>query len=102
MLLSQHKNAQEILERAGISSVNLLVLVDTKFKLSADASPQFHDPPLYRSLQVLFSTSPLLVLIVLILFSRFLLEAEFYIFAFKGIFSYQLLFYNSMTKPYRG
>ncbi|XP_021757480.1 uncharacterized protein LOC110722518 [Chenopodium quinoa] len=51
LLLSQEKYAQEILERAGMTSCKPAAIpVDTKSKLSADAGPPFRDPTLYRSL----------------------------------------------------
>lgn len=51
MLLSQQKYAQEILERAGMSSCKPAATpVDTKSKLSANSGSPFRDPTLYRSL----------------------------------------------------
>ncbi|XP_021732639.1 uncharacterized protein LOC110699435 [Chenopodium quinoa] len=53
LFLSQQKYiyAQEILELAEMASCKPVVtLVDTQSKLSAETSPKFHDPTLYRSL----------------------------------------------------
>ncbi|XP_050909345.1 uncharacterized mitochondrial protein AtMg00810-like [Lathyrus oleraceus] len=51
LFLSQKKYADEILERAGVSSrKSCPTLVDTKLKLSAKTSTPYEDPSLYRSL----------------------------------------------------
>lgn len=51
MFLSQRKYAEEIIERAGMSSCKpSATLVDTKPKVSATSSSTFDDPTLYRSL----------------------------------------------------
>ena len=51
MFLSQRKYAEQIIERAGMSSCKSSpTLVDTKEKVSANSSAPFKDPTLYRSL----------------------------------------------------
>ncbi|XP_021765428.1 uncharacterized protein LOC110729945 [Chenopodium quinoa] len=51
LLVSQEKYAREVLERAGLGPCKPAATpIDTKSKLSADASPPFRDPTLYRSL----------------------------------------------------
>lgn len=51
MFLSQRKYAEEIIERAGMSSCKPSTTpVDTKSKVSATSSATFDDPTLYRSL----------------------------------------------------
>lgn len=63
MLLSQHKYAQEILDRAGMSNCKPVATpVDTNFKLSAASGPPVLDATLYRrlasALQYLTFTRP--------------------------------------------
>lgn len=51
MFLSQRKYAEQIIERAGMSSCKpSTTLVDTKQKASASLGAHFEDPTLYRSL----------------------------------------------------
>jgi hypothetical protein len=51
LFLSQKKYAEEIIERAGMSSSNPSpTLVDTKAKLSISSGNSYHDPTEYRSL----------------------------------------------------
>ncbi|XP_021991742.1 uncharacterized mitochondrial protein AtMg00810-like [Helianthus annuus] len=51
MFLSQQAYAQEIIERAGMTSCNpVQTPVDTHSKLGLDSGTDFHDPTLYRSL----------------------------------------------------
>lgn len=51
LILSQHKYAKEILERAGMTDCKPVATpVDTQAKLSASSGPPVSDPTLYRSL----------------------------------------------------
>ena len=51
IFLSHKKYAEEIIERAGLSSSNPSpTLVDTKAKLSMSSSNPYHDPTEFRSL----------------------------------------------------